>query len=250
MNTIDEAGNQYGMLKVIERAGSASDGHAQWLCACECGNHTIVRGSSLRTRSTQSCGCMQGSNRGNIKASPSKKDLENLDTLSLCKKYNISTTTAWRYRQRADIHDFGPPDPIKSLSETDRAYLAGLIDADGYITIQSTRNTAYPNVGIAQADFQALEWMADRLDATVSHHMRPRAGKNGYHRRQMIVRLHGTRAQLLCEAMLPYLKIKRRQAEIVLRFPCDMRSSRLDEKTNQLRLKLQSQVQTLNARGE
>jgi len=247
---VNEIGNRYGMLKVLERAGNASDGHAQWVCLCECGNQTIVRGNQLRTGQTQSCGCMQGGNKDNFKASPPREDLRNLDTQSLCDKYGISTTTVWRYRNRAGIKDFGPPDSIKSLSETDKAYLAGLIDADGCITIKTCRGTAYPGVGVAQTDFQALEWMADKLDATVSYHTRRKEGKSGYHRRQMIVRLHGARAQLLCKAILPYLKIKKRQAELVLQFPCDMRSNGLDDATNGLRLELQVQVQKLNAREE
>ena len=56
---IDETGNRYGRLIVLEEAGRDRLGHALWLCQCECGNTTVVRGSSLRTKETQSCGCLQ-----------------------------------------------------------------------------------------------------------------------------------------------------------------------------------------------
>jgi len=187
-------------------------------------------------------------NAGETKASPSISDLRNLSTEALCEKYSISQTTAWRHRNKAGIKKYGPPDSISFLSETDKAYLAGLIDADGYITIKTTRNTAYPGVGVAQTDFQALEWMADKLQATVSYHTRRKEGKSGFHRKQMIVRLSGRRAQLLCEAILPYLKIKERQALIVISFPCDMRKDGLSETINQIRLKLQAEIQKLNGR--
>lgn len=54
---IDETGNRYGRLKVIERAKEKSGGAVKWLCDCDCGNQTIVSGSRLRSGQTKSCGC-------------------------------------------------------------------------------------------------------------------------------------------------------------------------------------------------
>lgn len=51
----NEIGNKYGLLTVIERAGSKS-GKAAWLCQCECGNQVIVTGDSLRRGNTTTCG--------------------------------------------------------------------------------------------------------------------------------------------------------------------------------------------------
>ena len=54
-------GKTFGNLKVIERAGSeprSSGGHARWKCLCVCGNIIVTRGSSLRNRHTESCGCL------------------------------------------------------------------------------------------------------------------------------------------------------------------------------------------------
>ena len=56
---IDEIGNHYGRLTVLEEAGRDQSGNVLWFCQCECGNTTVVRGSSLRTKETQSCGCLQ-----------------------------------------------------------------------------------------------------------------------------------------------------------------------------------------------
>ena len=44
----DETGNQYGLLKVIERAPS-KNGKSYWKCECKCGNIHIVSGTNLRT---------------------------------------------------------------------------------------------------------------------------------------------------------------------------------------------------------
>lgn len=54
-------GKKFGKLLVLKRNGSDSGGHAMWLCLCDCGQHTVVRGSHLRDNSTLSCGCETGS---------------------------------------------------------------------------------------------------------------------------------------------------------------------------------------------
>jgi hypothetical protein len=49
----------YGRLHPIERAGRNTDGHAIWLCACECGGPPItVQARHLRSGNTRSCGCL------------------------------------------------------------------------------------------------------------------------------------------------------------------------------------------------
>lgn len=54
---IDLTGMRFGKLLVLEQAESASDHSARWLCRCDCGNTTIVRGRSLRNGKVTDCGC-------------------------------------------------------------------------------------------------------------------------------------------------------------------------------------------------
>lgn len=54
---INEIGNKYGKLTVLERAGSNKRGRALWLCECECGNKKVFEGSQLRYGKITSCGC-------------------------------------------------------------------------------------------------------------------------------------------------------------------------------------------------
>ena len=51
-------GQIFGRLTVIERAENANDGHARWLCECECGKTTIVNSNVLKKGHTKSCGCL------------------------------------------------------------------------------------------------------------------------------------------------------------------------------------------------
>lgn len=55
---IDEIGNTYGYLTVLERAPS-KNGRAMWLCQCKCGNQVIIEGKKLRSGNTKSCGCLR-----------------------------------------------------------------------------------------------------------------------------------------------------------------------------------------------
>lgn len=52
---IDETGNKYGLLTVIEKTKD-KNGRAAWKCKCDCGNEKIVRGSDLRKGKITSCG--------------------------------------------------------------------------------------------------------------------------------------------------------------------------------------------------
>lgn len=56
----DMTGQRIGNLTVIEQAGTikrTNSAPAKWKCRCDCGNITIVEGTSLRRGSTKSCGC-------------------------------------------------------------------------------------------------------------------------------------------------------------------------------------------------
>ena len=59
----DLTGNTYGILTVLQRAGS-SNGKAVWLCQCSCGELVERQSQSLRSKhrkkSEKSCGCLQG----------------------------------------------------------------------------------------------------------------------------------------------------------------------------------------------
>ena len=59
----DLTGMKFGRLTVIGRHGSNKRGDAMWLCRCECGNEVVVRGDSLRSGDTTSCGCLRKEKR-------------------------------------------------------------------------------------------------------------------------------------------------------------------------------------------
>lgn len=58
---MDLTGMRFGNLLVVKRSGTAN-GHATWLCKCDCGNEAIVVSDRLRNGHTKSCGCNSSRN--------------------------------------------------------------------------------------------------------------------------------------------------------------------------------------------
>ena len=57
--TPDLTNQKFGRLKVLKRDFSQQKGYAYWICQCDCGNIVSIKGSNLKTGTTQSCGCLQ-----------------------------------------------------------------------------------------------------------------------------------------------------------------------------------------------
>jgi hypothetical protein len=60
----DLTGQRFGRLNVICRDKNIGN-KAAWLCLCDCGKKTIVRGDHLRRGKIKSCGCFEIENRNN-----------------------------------------------------------------------------------------------------------------------------------------------------------------------------------------
>jgi hypothetical protein len=59
---IDITGQRFGRLVVLALHSNAKHSpprNRHWLCLCDCGNYTIVDGSSLKQKLTRSCGCIK-----------------------------------------------------------------------------------------------------------------------------------------------------------------------------------------------
>lgn len=54
---LDLVGQRFGRLVVIREAGRDRYGAVLWLCKCDCWTEVTVRGSSLKSGHTTSCGC-------------------------------------------------------------------------------------------------------------------------------------------------------------------------------------------------
>lgn len=52
----DLTNKKVGRLLVLQRVENDKQGAPMWLCKCDCGNYTKVRGYDLRRESIKTCG--------------------------------------------------------------------------------------------------------------------------------------------------------------------------------------------------
>lgn len=108
------------------------------------------------------------------------------------------------------------------MKQSDRAYLAGILDGEGSISL-----VAYTQVGesrrrkggyslavqVVNRSEELIVWLADRFGGTTRH--RDRGGNRV---RIYEWQVHGRNCGPVLEAALPYLVVKRIHAEIALEF--------------------------------
>lgn len=110
------------------------------------------------------------------------------------------------------------------MTDLDLAYLAGVIDCDGYVTIwsslKSNAGRAKPNtyyavkVGIAGTRRQPHDLAASLFGGNVSCYV----PKNGQHRPQFQWSATGPTATAFLGGVRPYLRVKDKQADLALQF--------------------------------
>lgn len=133
MRLIDQAGNKYGRLMVVSRAGTQT-GKATWNCVCDCGNETTVRTDHLTSGRIISCGCFVRETVGNLFRTHgrSKSRVYRIwrDMINRChyEKYperhlyggrGIVVCDRWRKSFEAFLDDMGEPGAHQSIDRVD-----------------------------------------------------------------------------------------------------------------------------------
>lgn len=105
------------------------------------------------------------------------------------------------------------------------AYTAGLIDGEGHIGIsgikpggERKRPIHYLAVIISMCDLPIIEWLHNTFGGSIANRTNQPSRQNGRCRPQWAWSLHGSNAQIFLEQILPYLQVKRRQAELAIEF--------------------------------
>lgn len=103
-------------------------------------------------------------------------------------------------------------------ADTDLAYLAGIVDADGYITatMSTRRGTTYfgAQIGITGSRREPHDLAAELFGGRVSSH--DAQGERAHHKLQFHWQRGGRSAVEPITALLPYLRVKREQADLTL----------------------------------
>lgn len=145
---------------------------------------------------------------------------------------------------------------ILPISDTDAAYIAGMIDADGMISASVHRaSVAQPLVCVTNGNFGLIEWLLACIGAGCTYEQKSvptradqdRSRWNTVHRYQIT----GRKAQTLLERCRPYFKVKARQAELVIAIPQRGRDFPLSSSADQKAFGMGcvAKIRALNARG-
>lgn len=121
---------------------------------------------------------------------------------------------------------FKSPDPIESLSETDKAYIAGIIDGEGSIYARNERKTIYPTIAVHMTDKNVIEWLNNKIGGqkVCAINRKELTKTNKPFKTQYLFRICGKKAQMLCNVIIQYLIVKKKHAEIVTNWPIDVRN--------------------------
>ena len=143
-------------------------------------------------------------------------------------------------------------------------YLAGLLDADGCISVNARtdsrtgRRRYTTRVFVSNADKGLMNWLVAEFDGNINISNR-NAPPN--HRTMYRWVVHGIQAGPILFSVLPYLRIKAQQAELVLRFIHTLnvpladraagvgRARKLPKDTIKLREHIVLQLKRMNRRG-
>jgi hypothetical protein len=146
-------------------------------------------------------------------------------------------------------------DLIESLMTTELAYIAGLLDGEGSLFIQSMgrrRGKEYlcPAIRVAMTHEGVVTWLANKLGIARATRLPPRNSDRFIHGSLPAyeVTLSGKRAQRLARAVLPYLLVKVKQAEIISSFPILLQGTPTDMETRLVRIALRERMIDANGR--
>lgn len=145
-------------------------------------------------------------------------------------------------------------DYLENLSPETLAYVAGIIDGEGTIFVGylgGKRNTSYPVLRIAMTYRPIIEWLEKTLD-TCKNYRHNRKNPNPRAKPCYACTLYGKKAQKVCEKTLPYLKVKHKQAKLLLQFPMGFYKGpgiKIDLKTKKSRQLIKLKISKLNKRG-
>jgi hypothetical protein len=116
----------------------------------------------------------------------------------------------------------------KNCSEVEKAYIAGFMDADGAImaciekhSMKRYRFRVRIVVKITQGNREVLDWMRRKLSVGAVRTNRPGTSAATF---DLLVR-HQIEARVLLKVLRPFLRVKRKQANIALQiFNCKVES--------------------------
>lgn len=119
-NFIDIKGERFGRLVVLKKTSKRTKyNKAVWLCRCDCGNTKEVVSSNLKTKTTMSCGCLQGEVRKELSYKLRKLPVEAYEIER--QKRQVEYLTDGYIRSLLRDRGFNKEDITQKLMDTQRS---------------------------------------------------------------------------------------------------------------------------------
>lgn len=146
------------------------------------------------------------------------------------------------------------------LTETERAYIAGLLDGEGYLFISHIVSSNSFQVGVRtqMSSKETIEWLSEKIghsffERDSNKYLGNREQKCKW-KMTYITGLQGIAAQELLKLIRPYMITKAEQADVILSFPVFQRKEGQSKQMSE-ELKLQQalcyiRMRDLNKKGE
>lgn len=142
------------------------------------------------------------------------------------------------------------------MKETEKAYLAGLIDGEGTVSIVRLHSRGQgfehyvASVEISNTDMRMIDWVAKRLGGSiVANRRKVVAGHKVVYR----IGLRNRLAEAVLREVMPFLVVKGRQAELVMELRARIRTNgnraKLTDGERGYRAHLYEECRKLNVRG-
>ena len=152
-----------------------------------------------------------------------------------------------------------------SVSETELAYAAGIIDGEGCVEIRFNNSkferhakgtTSRISVSQAEPRYELLEWLQRKFGGSIFEHNR--TDREPTHNKSRKWVTQANQAADFCKLILPYLLLKKRQAELIIEHQATKNQVNAGKSTSGIRIseeiisKREAQIEEcarLNKRG-
>lgn len=136
-----------------------------------------------------------------------------------------------------------------TVTNTELAYIAGIIDGEGTITLMRhhSNQTPSPEISVANTSFRLLQWLKKTVGAGV---IIKKKIYQSHHTPSYVWTLRSNAALTLMQAALPWLMIKDRRAKLILKDYKRLtpRNGKYTKKQLAQKMALAKRVHSLNAR--
>ena len=103
------------------------------------------------------------------------------------------------------------------LTDTEAAYIAGIVDGEGSINMNAFRKQPIPQVSIANTDIRLINWLMEKLKS-LNPHLYTRPATETQKPVYKIYVANNASVQALLERIVPYMVIKKERAEVMMEF--------------------------------